>query len=110
MKTLSPPKKSASNDHDSLFSRALSDPRVQKDILLQHLPPAFLTAIDLHTLESCKDKFVDANLDSRVTDMLFRVKLKGHDQDAYIAILLEHRSTPQKHMPLRILHYECSIM
>ena len=82
MKKLSAPKQSPSNDHDALFAASLSDPRVIKDLLLQHLPPTLLAAIDLTTLEICKDKFVDVNLDNRVTDMLYRMKLKDSHQDA----------------------------
>ena len=110
MKKSPPDKKTSSNDHDSLFTSSLSDPRIIKDFLQQHLPPTLLAAIDLTTVAVCKDKFIDENLDNRVTDILYRMKLKDSGQDAYVATLLEHRSTPQKYMPLRVLHYECSIM
>ena len=110
MKKLPPTQSSASNDHDALFTTSLSDPRIVKDFLQQHLPSNLLAAVDLATLEVCKDKFIDENLDTRFTDMLYRLKLKNSEQDAYVATLLEHRSTPQKYMPLRVLHYECSIM
>ncbi len=42
--------------------------------------------------------------------MLYRAPLKHFTQPAYIAALVEHQSSPQKNMPLRVLCYEAAIM
>src|ERR1700722_8560893 len=88
----------------------MSDLRVAKEILQQHFPPDLLNALDLNAIEICKDKFHGINLKSKTTDMLYRVPLKHSTKPAYIAALIEHQSTPQKHMPLRVLCYEAAIM
>ncbi len=96
--------------HDNFFSSAMSDLRVAKEIFQQHFPIDLLSALDLNGIEICKDKFHSVNLKSKITDMLYTVPLKQSPQPAYIAALVEHRSTPQEHMPLRVLCYEAAIM
>jgi recombination-promoting nuclease RpnB len=96
--------------HDGFFVKSMSDLRVAKEVLQHHLPADLLGAIDLEAIEICKDKFYDVHLKSKITDMLYRVPLKNFTQPAYIAALVEHQSTPQKHMPLRVLCYETLIM
>jgi len=99
-----------SNDHDNFFVNSMSNLCVAKNFFKQHLPQQLLQALDLDTLILCKDKLVNSKLRSWVTDMLYRVKLRDSDQDAYIATLIEHQSKPRKHMPLRTLEYECEVM
>ena len=96
--------------HDGFFIRSMSDLRVAKEVLLQHLPYDLLNALDLDAIEICKDKFHSVNLKGKITDMLYRLPLKQSAQPAYVAVLIEHQSTPQKHMPLRVLSYEAAIM
>lgn len=97
--------------HDSFFIRSMSNLRVAKELLQQHLPEDILQAFKLEALEICKDKFHQVNLQSKITDMLFKAPLKLDPASiAYIAVLVEHQSTPQKEMPLRILAYEAAIM
>lgn len=91
--------------HDRFFIRSMSDLRVAKEVLLQHLPSDLLNAIEI-----CKDKFHSVNLKGKITDMLYRLPLKQSVQPAYVAVLIEHQSTPQKHMPVRVLSYEAAIM
>ncbi len=89
----------------------MSDLRVAKEFLKQYLPIVLLRVLDLNGLEICKDKFHRVNLKSKITDMLYRAPLKEDSTtSSYIAVLVEHQSTPQKAMPLRVLSYETAIM
>ncbi len=89
----------------------MSDLRVAKEFLQQHLPKDLMRVLDLNGLEICKDKFHHVNLKSKITDMLYRAPLKEDSTTfSYIAVLVEHQSTPQKTMPLRVLSYETAIM
>jgi predicted transposase/invertase (TIGR01784 family) len=97
-------------NHDSYFAQSLSDLTVARDFLEQHLPQPLIQAIDLSTLTLCKDRFVDEELDSRYTDMVYQLQFKNHTQCAYITIHIEHQSTPQADMPVRALQYECGII
>ena len=96
--------------HDAFFIRAMSDLRIAQDFLQQNLPPDLLATIDLSTLDVCKDRFIDVGLKSRSTDILYRFVLKGSTRPVYVATLIEHRSTPHKAMPLRVLYYQAQIM
>jgi predicted transposase YdaD len=51
----------------------------------------------------CDGTFVDPSLRERRTDLLYSVKLGGHD--AFIHLVLEHQSTSLIIMPLRMLGY-----
>lgn len=102
--------KNAYQPHDAFFVRSMSDLRVAKEVLEENLPDHLLAILDLNTLSLCKDKLVNVKLKSKFTDMLYRVKLKDSEQEAFIAVLVEHQSTPQKHMPLRALYYQSEIM
>lgn len=76
--------------HDAFFIRSMSDLRIAKEVLQQHLPPDLLDALDLDSIEICKDKFHGVNLKGKITDMLYRLSLKNSAQPAYIATLIEH--------------------
>ena len=96
--------------HDHFFVRSMSDLRVAKDFLRQHLPANLVNAFDLNSLGICKDKWVHLNLKAKITDILYKVKFKNSNDEAYLLTLIEHQSTPQKHKPVRALYYEAIIM
>lgn len=93
--------------HDRLFHFAFQDPEVVRAELRAVLPPEFLARLDLSTLEPVRDRLVDAKLGNLFTDVIYRVKLAG--EDALIWALLEHQSSPDGLMPLRVLQYEVGI-
>lgn len=66
---------------------------------------AAAAAIDWATLERLPGSFVDPRLSDSHTDLLFRAKLPtlAPNQDFYIVI--EHRSTPDRQLPRRMLGY-----
>lgn len=96
--------------HDDFFISSMSNLRVAKEFLQQHLPRDLLQAMVLDAIEICKDKFHTVDLKGQVTDMLYRIPLKNSNQPAYIAVLVEHQSKPRKNMPIRVLCYEAGIM
>jgi hypothetical protein len=94
--------------HDALFKAAFEDPE-HAGALLRHLLPSSVSAAivwDSMTLEA--GSFVDAELADRHTDLLFSVNL--HDGgEALLYLLLEHQSSSDPDMPLRVLVYEVRI-
>jgi predicted transposase/invertase (TIGR01784 family) len=68
---------------------------------------AFLDALDLNTLEICKDSFVNQDLKEFFSDLLYKVSFGG--QTGYIYLLFEHKSQPEKIIGLQLLSYICSI-
>ena len=96
------------NPHDKFFKSAMSNHRVARAFMQQHLPASILSVTDLSTLELQKESYVDEHLSQKITDILYRAKIK--DRDGYLYILTEHQSRPEPMMPFRLLDYTCQIM
>ena len=96
------------NSHDLYFKEAMSDLRVAKDFLQQHLPDKVLAVTDLSTLRIEKDSYLSKHAKQLMSDMLYRVTMNSND--GYIYVLVEHQSTPDRMMPFRLLRYTCEII
>ncbi|WP_310399603.1 Rpn family recombination-promoting nuclease/putative transposase [Nocardia kruczakiae] len=92
-----------SNPHDAYFRRVLSRPADAACELRAALPAAVTDRIDWDTLRLQSGSFVSADLRSRYSDLLYRIRLDGHT--AYIYLLIEHQSRSDHFMALRILEY-----
>ncbi|MGI5222361.1 Rpn family recombination-promoting nuclease/putative transposase [Nocardia sp. CA-290969] len=93
----------SSTPHDGLFKGVYSRKAEIAGILRANLPKAIITRIDLGCLELQPGSYIEQNLRSLYSDLLFRTRLSGHD--AYIYILVEHQSCPDRFMPMRMLRY-----
>ncbi len=93
--------------HDALFKSTFADPRHAEGALRTALPKGLASRFDWTTLEAVPGSFVDAELKSRHTDLLFRVSLSGREARLYL--LYEHQSTPHPLMPFRLVAYSVRI-
>ncbi len=91
------------NPHDSLFRKIMSNPAAAAGELRAVLPEWLVALIDWDAMELAPSRYVLPNLRNRDSDILFKTTVAG--RDGYIHLLLEHQSTPDKHMPLRVLEY-----
>ncbi len=96
--------------HDGVFKHAMSDLRVAKDFFQHYLPSALQQQIDLDSLLLRKDSFVDKELKTSLTDLLYAVNFKKDNTDGFIYLLIEHQSSPDQLMPFRLLKYICKII
>lgn len=94
--------------HDALFKRFLGDITVARDFLAIHLPATICRQCDLRTLAMAPASFVEENLRSQLSDMLYSVKTASGE--GYIYCLIEHQSRPEKLMPQRLLRYSLAAM
>ncbi len=92
------------NPHDRFFKELLSQRTNARDFLRYYLPPKIVAELDLRKIELVGDEFVDEDLNSHLADLLYRVKLKQGDE-AFIFVLFEHKSTPEKFVAFQILRY-----
>jgi predicted transposase/invertase (TIGR01784 family) len=91
--------------HDALFKAAFGQPDLARSEL-ELVPPLEVQAhLDLLTLEVCPGSFVDEDLRHTHTDLLYRVKTRNDGGDALVYLLMEHQSTFDVRMPLRLLRY-----
>ncbi len=89
--------------HDRLFKTTFSQPGEAASLLASVLPRALVKRIDWSTLELVSPESVDAGLDRRQADLIYRVRV-GH-RDARLLVVFEHQSRVDPRMPLRLLTY-----
>jgi len=90
--------------HDSFFKQIFSNPKRVKlllDIFAKDVAKSIhsITPVNTEKFSSKSQKFM--------LDLLFSCKVK--DQDAYIRIVLEHKSYLDKEIPIQLLYYNAAI-
>ena len=96
------------NPHDRYIRSVFTNPKVVKEFFEAHLPEKVKEAIDLNTIEPQKDSFISDKLKQQISDILFAAKF--NNEEGYIYCLLEHASTPDKMLPLRLVKYMSAII
>jgi predicted transposase/invertase (TIGR01784 family) len=91
------------NPHDRLFRHVFSDPEHARGELAEILPAELSRQIDWSTLRLLPGSYVDAKLSELRSDVLFSVRLGGRQVLLYL--LLEHQSSVDERMALRLLGY-----
>jgi predicted transposase YdaD len=98
--------------HDALFKAAFETPEQAAALFKQLLPPSITEALAWDTLARESGTFVDPALRKRQSDLLFSVKLADLEnqraepnRSVLVYLLLEHQSSNDKDMLLRMLEY-----
>ena len=74
-----------------------------------HYLPADVAALfDLETLEVSKDSFVDEELRSHYSDLLYQVACRD-GMPGFVYLLFEHKSRPEPLVALDLLRYQVRI-
>lgn len=94
--------------HDATFKAFLTHPETARDFLELHLPPTLLAVCNLNTLRLESGSFVEEDLRTYYSDVLY--SLKAGKGDGYVYALIEHQSTPDRHMTLRLMRYAIAAM
>ena len=84
-------------------------PENLKDIVTEAIPPALASRLDFDRAREVKRSFLQKSWLRRESDLLVEIPYlldDGLDQSIIVCILLEHQSTPDRLMPLRVLIYE----
>ncbi|CAK8743491.1 ISNCY family transposase ISRor2 [Sodalis praecaptivus] len=100
--------KSSLSQHDALFKKFLGDITVARDFLEIHLPPHLRERCDFSTLAMESGSFIEDDLRTRCSDMLYSVQTNAGK--GYIYTLIEHQSRPEKLMAFRLLRYAVAAM
>lgn len=91
------------NPHDALFRAAFADPERAAELLRASLPPEVVAAIDWRSLRRLPESFVDGALRDQQADLVFAVTV--HGRQALLYVLFEHKSQPDRWLPLQLLRY-----
>jgi len=94
--------------HDAVFKQFLSHSETARDFLQIHLPPALLQCCNLASLQLTTGSFIEDDLRSYCSDMLY--SLKAGSGEGYIYCLIEHQSSPDKLMCFRLMRYAIAAM
>lgn len=73
-----------------------------------HLPAELREICDLNTLKLESGSFVEDDLRQYFSDVLYSLKTSAGD--GYIHVLIEHQSTPDRHMAFRLMRYAIAAM
>ena len=93
-----------SNPHDKFFKKVFSQPDVARDFLHHNLPENIRNLLDLDRITIHKDSFIDQNLKTHFSDLLFSVPLIN-GEEIYVYTLFEHKSYPDSWVALQLLRY-----
>ena len=91
--------------HDALFKATFETPEHATGIFRALLPAAVCDAVVWETMMRESGSFIDPELADSHSDLLFSVRLYGDDDRAPVYLLLEHQSSNDEDMPLRLLAY-----
>ncbi|KEY40316.1 ISNCY family transposase (plasmid) [Pantoea agglomerans] len=94
--------------HDATFRQFLTHPDVARDFMELHLPAELRAICDLRTLKLESGSFVEDDLRQYFSDVLYSLKTTAGE--GYVHVLIEHQSSPDKHMAFRLMRYAVAAM
>ncbi|WP_155488769.1 Rpn family recombination-promoting nuclease/putative transposase, partial [Yersinia mollaretii] len=100
--------KTTPTPHDALFKNFMTQPATACDLLEFHLPPELRQLCDLSSLRLESGSFIENNLRACYSDVLYSLKTTAGD--GYVYALIEHQSSPDKHMAFRLMRYAIAAM
>jgi predicted transposase/invertase (TIGR01784 family) len=94
--------------HDATFRQFLTQPDIARDFMDIHLPADLRAICDLSTLKLESGSFVEDDLRQYFSDVLYSLRTTAGE--GYIHVLIEHQSSPDKHMAFRLIRYAIAAM
>ena len=101
-------KKSTATPHDATFRQFLTQPDIARDFMKLHLPAELRAVCDLSMLKLESGSFVEDNLRQYFSGVLYSPKTAAGD--GYVHVLIEHQSSPDRHMTFRLIRYAVAAM
>ena len=101
-------KNSTPTPHDATFRQFLTQPDIAREFMELHLPAELRAVCDLSTLKLESGSFVEEDLRQYFSDVLYSLKTTAGD--GYVHVLIEHQSSPDRHMASRMFRYAVAAM
>lgn len=95
--------KNKNNVHDKFFRASMNHQSVAIDFIQHNFPKKITQALNTNTLKLVQQSFINQDLHEYCSDIVFSCELA--DKPAYLTLLIEHQSTPDKMMAFRIHQY-----
>ena len=99
--------------HDTCFQQFMQSRDNAQNFFQHYLDPQLQQAVDLDTLELQSGSSITSEGKKRHTDILYRVNFRHPENQgnaAYLYTIVEHQSTPDLTMALRLLQYKVSLL
>jgi predicted transposase/invertase (TIGR01784 family) len=94
--------------HDHFFRTVMKDVRVAREFFTVHLPVDLQKLINFNNLVLQPRSYINDVRKETIVDVLYKTTLGEHE--AYLYLLIEHQSSPDELMPLRMIQYTCNIL
>lgn len=91
------------NPHDSFFREVWTNPETVRSFIENYLPQGIVSAVNLDTLEICKDSYVTDELSDFFSDILYKVTIG--DDSGLLYFLFEHKSFKDRNIHFQLLQY-----
>ncbi|MBK9254703.1 MAG: Rpn family recombination-promoting nuclease/putative transposase [Saprospiraceae bacterium] len=92
--------------HDKFVRASFSDPNRAASFFEKFLPLPLVNEVDLTTLQSLHESYIQGELAEHFSDMVFEVKSKvNHEVKTDIVLLFEHKSSPDRNILIQVGHY-----
>ena len=98
-----------SKPHDHLFRSVFREEAEAAGLLRAHLPEAVNNELLWSSLKGQEVSFIDDRLRDSESDLLYAIQRKADDAPVWLYVLLEHQSTPDPWLRLRLLKYSIRI-
>ncbi len=102
------PNKTIHSAHDKVFKAFLTVPQTAREFLDIYLPQPLKSQCDLSSLQLQPESLIEEDLQTRYSDVLY--SLKTTSGQGYVYCLIEHQSSPDKHMAFRLMQYAIKVM
>ncbi len=102
------PNKTIHSAHDKVFKAFLTVPQTAREFLDIYLPQSLKSQCDLSSLKLQPESLIEEDLQTRYSDVLY--SLKTTSGQGYVYCLIEHQSSPDKHMAFRLMQYAIKVM
>ncbi len=97
------------NPHDKLVHAVLGDVGSAASFLQTHLPQELCEVLNWSTLNRLDTSFVDEALRGSEADLLYEVEHISGEDSVWVYLLVEHQSSVEPWIRLRLLEYCCRI-
>ena len=94
-----------SRPHDKYFRSVFSNPTNAASLLRAYVPERLARTLKWSTLTLLPGRFVSPDWRDSEADLLFSVEREPGATPVLVYVLLEHQSSPDRWMPLRLLNY-----
>ena len=91
-------------EHDALYHNLFSHPGMVAQLLREFVAESWLDDLALDAMERINAKFHAEDGERRDGDVVWRIPVRGGG-DAYLLLMLEFQSTPDRWMALRVMVY-----